>query len=53
MTKNMARANTHTPMATCIMVSGKMEFGKEKENIPTKKTKECKFKKFLPNNDLV
>ena len=53
MTKNMARANTHTPMAMSIMVSGKMECDKEKGNIPTKKTKECKYKKLLSYNDLV
>ena len=30
-----------------------MECDKEKGNIPTKKTKECKYKKLLSYNDLV
>ena len=42
MIKSMGEENTHIQMETSTMAIGKMAYGTEKGNIPTKKMKECK-----------
>ena len=41
--KSTAEENTRTQMETYIMAIGKMELGMERENILTRRMKECKF----------
>ena len=41
-TKNTEEANIHTQIRMFIMAIGKMECDMGRENIPTKKMKECK-----------
>ena len=42
--KSTAKENTRTQMETFIMEIGKMELDMERENILTRRMKECKFK---------
>ena len=47
--KSTAKENTRTQMETFIMEIGKMESGMERENILTRRMKECKFLKRILN----
>lgn len=42
-TKSTAKENTRTQMETFTTEIGRVELGMEKENIPIRRTKECKL----------
>ena len=45
----MAKENTRTQMEIFIMVIGKTELGMERENILTRRMRECKFEIRIVN----